>query len=98
MYGTSQEHKTRCVPSALLSQCLFQLALHVHNFHLGPRPLSNSAFPTRPLPSLPQSIFVFNKYYLDEEFDEVIKLLHLQPPLQPPIEGKFLISRARDPA
>ncbi|KAI0298723.1 putative peripheral membrane protein [Multifurca ochricompacta] len=33
-----------------------------------------------------QSIFVFNKYYLDEDFDEVIKLLHLQPPLQPPIE------------
>ncbi|KAH9998573.1 hypothetical protein BJV77DRAFT_1156392 [Russula vinacea] len=33
-----------------------------------------------------QSIYVFNKYYLDEEFDEVIKLLHLQPPLQPPIE------------
>ncbi|KAH9962908.1 hypothetical protein BC827DRAFT_1195700 [Russula dissimulans] len=33
-----------------------------------------------------QSIFVFNKYYLDEDFNEVIKLLHLQPPLQPPIE------------
>ncbi|KAH9026734.1 putative peripheral membrane protein [Lactarius pseudohatsudake] len=33
-----------------------------------------------------QSIFVFNKYYLDEDFDEVMKLLHLQPPLQPPIE------------
>ncbi|KAI9507608.1 putative peripheral membrane protein [Russula earlei] len=33
-----------------------------------------------------QSIFVFNKYYLDEDFDEVVKLLHLQPPLQPPIE------------
>jgi autophagy-related protein 11 len=30
---------------------------------------------------------VFNKFYLDEDFDEVIKLLHLQPPLQPPIEG-----------
>jgi autophagy-related protein 11 len=38
---------------------------------------------------MPQSIFVFNKYYLDEDFDEVIKLLHLQPPLQPPIEGKL---------
>jgi autophagy-related protein 11 len=34
-----------------------------------------------------QSIFVFNKYYLDEDFDEVMKLLHLQPPIQPPIEG-----------
>ena len=34
-----------------------------------------------------QSIFVFNKYYLDEDFDEVMKLLHLQSPLQPPIEG-----------
>lgn len=33
-----------------------------------------------------QSIFVFNKYYLDEDFDEVMKLLHLRPPLQPPIE------------
>jgi autophagy-related protein 11 len=31
---------------------------------------------------------VFNKYYLDEDFDEVTKLLHLQPPLQPPIEGR----------
>ena len=42
-----------------------------------------------PSPSLTvhQSIFVFNKYYLDEDFDEVMKLLHLQPPLQPPIEG-----------
>ena len=27
----------------------------------------------------------------------MIQLLHLQPPLQPPIEGTFLISRARDP-
>ncbi|KAH9973833.1 hypothetical protein BGW80DRAFT_1306660 [Lactifluus volemus] len=33
-----------------------------------------------------QSIFVFNKYYLDENFDEVMRLLHLRPPLQPPIE------------
>ncbi|KAI0266091.1 putative peripheral membrane protein [Gloeopeniophorella convolvens] len=33
-----------------------------------------------------QSIFVFNKYYLDEDINEVIKLLHLQPPLQPPVE------------
>ncbi|KAF8467125.1 autophagy-related protein 11-domain-containing protein [Russula ochroleuca] len=33
-----------------------------------------------------QVIYVFNKYYLDGEFDEVIKLLHLQVPLQPPIE------------
>ena len=46
---------------------------------------------------MPQSIYVFNKYYLDEEFDEVIKLLHLQPPLQPPIEGTSLTSRIRDP-
>jgi autophagy-related protein 11 len=30
---------------------------------------------------------VFNKYYLDEDFDQVLRLLHLQPPLQPPIEG-----------
>ncbi|KAN0130276.1 Autophagy-related protein 11 domain containing protein [Lactarius tabidus] len=33
-----------------------------------------------------QTIFVFNKYYLDRDPDEVAKLLHLQPPLQPPIE------------
>ncbi|KAF8267063.1 autophagy-related protein 11-domain-containing protein [Lactarius quietus] len=32
-----------------------------------------------------QTIFVFNKYYLDRDPDEVAKLLHLQPPLQPPI-------------
>jgi len=33
-----------------------------------------------------QTIFVFNKYYLDRDPDEVAKLLHVQPPLQPPIE------------
>jgi autophagy-related protein 11 len=37
---------------------------------------------------------VFNKYYLDEDFSEVMKLLHLQPPLQPPIEGTRLTLRA----
>ena len=49
--------------------------------------LSDSGY-FEPCPS--QSIYVFNKYYLDAEFDEVIKLLHVQPPLQPPIEGTFL--------
>jgi autophagy-related protein 11 len=39
---------------------------------------------------------VFNKYYLDEDFGEVMKLLHLQPPLQPPIEGTRLILHACD--
>ncbi|KAH9059022.1 autophagy-related protein 11-domain-containing protein [Lactarius vividus] len=33
-----------------------------------------------------QTIFVFNKYYLDGDLDEVAKLLHMQLPLQPPIE------------
>ncbi|KAI9437447.1 hypothetical protein H4582DRAFT_1954670 [Lactarius indigo] len=37
-----------------------------------------------------QTIFVFNKYYLDGDLDEVAKLLHMQPPLQPPIEGNRL--------
>jgi autophagy-related protein 11 len=36
---------------------------------------------------------VFNKYYLDEDLDQVTKLLHLQPPLQPPIEGTLLTSK-----
>lgn len=35
-----------------------------------------------------QSIFVFNKYYLDEDLKEVLRDLHVKPPLQPPIEGK----------
>ena len=34
-----------------------------------------------------QSIFVFNKYYLDEDVKEVLRELHVKPPLQPPIEG-----------
>lgn len=89
MCGTSPEHKTRCACPLLCFHYAFSLILHAHNFHVGLRPLSNSAFAT-----MPQSIFVFNKYYLDEDFDEVIQLLHLQPPLQPPIEGTFLISRA----
>lgn len=33
-----------------------------------------------------QSIFVFNKYYLDEDLKEVLRELHVKPPLQPPIE------------
>jgi autophagy-related protein 11 len=39
---------------------------------------------------------VFNKYYLDEDFGEVMKLLYLQPPLQPPIEGTYITLCARD--
>ncbi|KAH9973939.1 autophagy-related protein 11-domain-containing protein [Russula compacta] len=34
-----------------------------------------------------QTIFVFNKYYIHKDVDEAMKLLHLQPTLQPPIEG-----------
>ncbi|KDQ58454.1 hypothetical protein JAAARDRAFT_176412 [Jaapia argillacea MUCL 33604] len=33
-----------------------------------------------------QSIFVFNKYYLDVPLDEVLDTLRVQPPLQPPVE------------
>ncbi|KAI0049190.1 hypothetical protein FA95DRAFT_921642 [Auriscalpium vulgare] len=36
-----------------------------------------------------QTIYVFNKYYLDEGLDEVLRLLHVQPPLQPPIEDSI---------
>ncbi|KAH9026685.1 autophagy-related protein 11-domain-containing protein [Lactarius deliciosus] len=37
-----------------------------------------------------QTIFVFNKYYLDGDLDEVAKLLHIQPPLQPSIQEPSL--------
>ena len=30
---------------------------------------------------------MFNKYYLDYELKEVLRGLHVEPPLQPPIEG-----------
>ncbi|KAI0064232.1 putative peripheral membrane protein [Artomyces pyxidatus] len=36
-----------------------------------------------------QSIFVFNKYYLDESLDAVLHNLHVQPPMQPPIEDSI---------
>jgi len=35
-----------------------------------------------------QSIYVFNKYYLDYDLDNVLRDLHVEAPLQPPIEGK----------
>lgn len=34
-----------------------------------------------------QTIYVFNKHYLDIEFPDVLKELHVEPPLQLPIEG-----------
>lgn len=34
-----------------------------------------------------QSIYVFNKYYLDFDLNEVLKELKVEAPLQPPIEG-----------
>ncbi|KAJ7064694.1 putative peripheral membrane protein [Mycena amicta] len=34
-----------------------------------------------------QSIFVFNKYYLDLSLDDVLRELRVEAPLQPPIEG-----------
>ncbi|KAK1228010.1 oligomeric, coiled-coil, peripheral membrane protein, partial [Marasmius sp. AFHP31] len=33
-----------------------------------------------------QSIFVFNKAYLDYDLEEVIRELTIEPPMQPPIE------------
>jgi autophagy-related protein 11 len=48
---------------------------------------------SRPLNTLPthifssKSIFVFNKYYLDYDIDEVLRDLRAEPLLQPPIEG-----------
>ncbi|KAL1660395.1 hypothetical protein GGF50DRAFT_106476 [Schizophyllum commune] len=37
-----------------------------------------------------QTIFVFNKYYLDYELKEVLRGLHVEPPLQPPIEDTII--------
>jgi autophagy-related protein 11 len=34
-----------------------------------------------------QTIYVFNKDYLDLDLDEVLTLLRAQPPLQPPVDG-----------
>ena len=34
-----------------------------------------------------QTIYVFNKYYLDFDLNDVLHELRLNPPLQPPIEG-----------
>jgi autophagy-related protein 11 len=35
-----------------------------------------------------QSIFVFNKYYLDFDLDEVLRELRVDAPFQPPIDGE----------
>jgi hypothetical protein len=43
-----------------------------------------------------QTIFVFNKYYVHKDIDEAMKLLHLQPTLQLPIQGMLLMLRAED--
>lgn len=34
-----------------------------------------------------QTIFVFNKYYLDYDLHEVLRELRVQARLQPPVEG-----------
>lgn len=34
-----------------------------------------------------QSIYVFNKHYLDYDLEAVLLNLKVEPPLQPPIEG-----------
>ena len=46
-----------------------------------------------------QTIFVFNKYYLDYDTQEVLRELRIQPPLQAPVEGLsayYLIVEATD--
>lgn len=35
-----------------------------------------------------QTIYVYNKRYLDIDFDHVVQELHVDPPLDPPIEGE----------
>ena len=35
----------------------------------------------------PQTIYVFNKTYLDLDMEVVLRQLRLEPPLQPPVEG-----------
>ena len=44
-------------------------------------------FSTRSRTHASKTIFVFNKYYLEYEPKEVLRGLHVEPPLQPPIEG-----------
>ncbi|KAJ8518823.1 hypothetical protein ONZ45_g4127 [Pleurotus djamor] len=34
-----------------------------------------------------QTIYVFNKHYLDLDIESVLRELHVEPPLEPPIEG-----------
>jgi len=46
---------------------------------------------TEPLNALcEQTIYVFNKYYLDFDLNDVLHELRVNPPLQPPIEGARL--------
>lgn len=35
-----------------------------------------------------QTIYVYNKRYLDIDFDRVLQELHVDPPLDPPIDGE----------
>ena len=39
-------------------------------------------------PFILQTIYVYNKRYLDIDFDLVLQELHVDPPLDPPIEGE----------
>lgn len=41
-----------------------------------------------------QTIFVFNKYYLDYDTQEVLRELRIQPPLQSPVEGEVALFAA----
>jgi len=35
----------------------------------------------------PKTIYVYNKYYLDYDLEDVLRELYIQPQLQPPLEG-----------
>lgn len=39
---------------------------------------------------MPQTIFVYNKSYLDLDIDLILKQLRVEPPLQPPVQGELL--------
>ena len=44
-----------------------------------------------------QTIYVYNKRYLDIDLDRVLQELHVDPPLDPPIDGKHTNTNARIP-
>ena len=43
-----------------------------------------------------QTIFVFNKFYLDYDINSVLQELHHEPPFHTPIEGEFALESKYD--